>query len=405
MSAYLDNSATTAQYEEVTAVMLEAVKDFYGNPSSLHRMGIEAEKAVKASRQIIAHMMGAVDDEIYFTSGGTESDNTAIFGAAYALRRAGRHIVTTCIEHPAVLEAFKALEGLGFETDYVEPDRNGVVSAQAVGAALRDDTVLVSVMHVNNETGAVQPIDEIGAMLAGREHTVFHCDAVQSFGKIPVLPRRMMADSVAVSGHKIHGPKGTGILWVSGKKRILPLLHGGGQERGMRSGTENVPGIVGIAKAAELAEKHMHENFERVERLRNLLLEGILSEIPDVRINSPVEVSGKAAEKEMACLSECLPYILNVSFAGTRGEVLLHMLEQDGIYVSTGSACSSNSKKKGSHVLKAMKLTDDEIEGAVRFSLSCLNTKAEIEETIEHLKAAVSKNRKMLSLANKSKRR
>ncbi len=419
MSVYLDNSSTTAQRREVTEIMIEVMEHTWGNPSSLHRMGIEAEKLVKASRKMIASILSASEDEIYFTSGGTESDNTAIFGACEALRRCGNHIITTSIEHPAVLECFRKLEDSGFEVTYIDPDETGIVSAEAVKAALRDDTILVSVMHVNNETGALQPVEKIGAVLADRDHIFFHCDAVQSFGKIEIPIHKAKMDAVSASGHKIHGPKGIGILYVNHNSRIVPFMRGGGQERQMRSGTENVPGIVGMAKAAELAASRVQENLTHAARLRDCLLQGILAEIPDVKINSPMRLlSDSAAENgsndrqkwsengrydDKGGQMTCLPYILNVSFLGTRAEVLLHMLEQSEIYVSTGSACSSNSKKKGSHVLRAMGLSDDEIEGAVRFSFSCQNTMEEIEETLEKLKDAVSKNRRMLALANKSK--
>lgn len=431
MSVYLDNSATTAQRREVTEAMTAAMEHTWGNPSSLHRMGVEAEKLVKASRKTVAHVLGASEEEIYFTSGGTESDNTAIFGACEARKRAGRHIITTEIEHPAVLECFRKLENSGFEVTYLAPDEKGIVSADTVENALREDTVLVSVMHANNETGALQPIEKIGALLSDREHVFFHCDAVQSFGKIPISVHQMKIDALSASGHKIHGPKGMGILYVNHNSRIVPYLHGGGQERHMRSGTENVPGIAGIARAAELASADMQKNLIHVTQIRDHFLRGILAEIPEVKVNGPLEVSGadgglQAAEGEPRSVNDdlgsgnrtlqtqngglqivngdsCLPYILNVSFLGTRAEVLLHMLEQSEIYVSTGSACSSNSKKKGSHVLRAMGLSDGEIEGAVRFSFSYRNTMEEIEETLEKLKDAVSKNRKMLALANKSK--
>lgn len=411
MAVYLDNSATTKQRREVTEAMLSAAENTFGNPSSLHRMGIEAEKLVKSSRKKIASSLGVSEEEIYFTSGGTESDNTAIFGACSALKRQGSHIITTSIEHPAVLECCRKLEQEGFSVTYLQPEKDGIIRPESVRSALTDDTVLVSVMHVNNETGAVQPLEEIGDLLKGRKYTMFHCDAVQSFGKIPVPVRRAGITSLAASGHKIHGPKGTGILFVDHERRIVPFMHGGGHEKGMRSGTENVPGIAGIATAAELASRDMEENLAHVTSLRNRLLEGILSEIPDVKINSPVSFNedGSLSDSEKTAGDgtglRCLPYILNVSFLGTRAEVLLHMLEQSEIYVSTGSACSSNSKKKGSHVLQAMRLRDDEIEGAVRFSLSHTNTMDEIEETLVKLKEAVTRNRKMLALANKSSKR
>lgn len=400
MSIYLDNSATTAQRREVTEAMISAAENTYGNPSSLHRMGIEAEKLVKASRRTIAASLGVSEEEIFFTSGGTESDNTAIVGACSALKRSGSHIITTAIEHPAVLESCKKLEEEGYRVTRLQPDEYGVVSAEKVKDALQDDTILVAVMHVNNETGAVQPVEEIGALLADREHVMFHCDTVQSFGKMPVPVRSAGIGSLAVSGHKFHGPKGMGILFVDHNRRIVPLMRGGGQEHGLRSGTENVPGIAGMAEAVRLAYDEMEQKLVYVDGLRNRLMNGILSEIPDVKINGPAD-SGVGAKGTL----RCLPYILNVSFRGTRAEVLLHMLEQSGIYVSTGSACSARSKKPGSHVLRAMGLSDEEIEGAVRFSFSYMNTPEEMDIVLDKLKEAVARNRKMLKLAGKSSKR
>ncbi len=394
MPAYLDNSSTTMQRREVTEAMLDAFENVWGNPSSLHRMGIDAEKKVKASRRAIAEGLGVSEEELYFTSGGTESDNTAIFGACRAMKRAGKHIITTSIEHPAVLECFQRLEESGFEVTRIDPQEDGVIDAGELKASVREDTILVSVMHVNNETGALQPVEEIGRFLKERkergQHVFFHCDAVQSFGKIHIPVREAGIDALSASGHKIHGPKGTGLLYVDHNRRVVPFMCGGGQERGMRSGTENVPGIVGLAAASELAFSEMERNLKKVASLRERLLAGIISEIPDVEINGPLD-----EERH-------LPYILNVSFLGTRAEVLLHMLEQDGIFVSTGSACSSNSKKRGSHVLRAMGVSEEAVEGAVRFSFSCQNTEAEIDETLLKLKGAVAQNRRMLSIAGKS---
>lgn len=400
MSIYLDNSATTVQRREVTEAMISAAENTYGNPSSLHRMGIDAEKLVKSSRRTIAASLGVSEDEIYFTSGGTESDNTAIIGGCEALKRSGKHIITTSIEHPAVLESCRELENRGFRVTYLQPDGEGIVRAEKVKEALQEDTILVAVMHVNNETGAVQPVEEIGALLAGRENVMFHCDTVQSFGKMPIPAKSAGISSLAVSGHKFHGPKGMGILYVDHNKRIVPLLKGGGHERGMRPGTENVPGIAGMAEAVRLAYDEMDQKLIYVDGLRKRLMNGILSEIPDVKINGPV-VSGVGESGSLSCL----PYILNVSFRGTRAEVLLHMLEQSGIYVSTGSACSAREKKTGSHVLRAMGLSDEEVEGAVRFSFSYLNTPEEMDIVLDKLKEAVSRNRKMLALAGKSAKR
>ena len=390
MLAYLDNSATTRQSEEVTRAMIDAVQDSFGNPSSLHRLGVDSEKLVKLSRKKLAAAAGAKDEEIYFTSGGTESDNTAIFGAYMMLRRQGNHIITTEIEHPAVLECFKRLRQQGAEVTYIGVDERGFINMDELASSINDDTILVSVMHANNESGAVQPIADIASLVKKKsDKAVFHCDAVQSYGKIPVNADASSIDLLSASAHKIHGPKGMGLLYVRKDLHLPPYLVGGGQERGMRSGTENVPGIAGFGAAAGAAFENMSENYQKVTELRDRLLSGITSEIGDIKINSPVD-AGRA----------CMPHILNVSFLGTRGEVLLHMLEQSDIYVSTGSACSSH-KKGGSHVLTAMGLTPDEIEGAVRFSLSPYNTVEEIDYAVEKLKKAVASNRRMLGLANK----
>lgn len=391
MRAYLDNSATTRQSEEVTRTMMDVMENEYGNPSSLHRLGVSSEKLIKASRKKLALTAGASDEEIYFTSGGTESDNTAVFGAYMMLHRQGNHMITTEIEHPAVLECFKRLKQQGADVTYIGTDSNGLINMDELKAAITDDTILVSVMHVNNETGTVQPISEIGSLVKKMsDKAVFHCDAVQSYGKIPLSVHDSSIDLMSASGHKIHGPKGMGILYVRKSLHLPPYMCGGGQERGMRSGTENVPGIVGFGAAAESAKTNMDENYRKVSMLQSRLLEGITAEIPDIKVNSPVG------------MDICIPHILNVSFMGTRGEVLLHMLEQHDIYVSTGSACSSH-KKGGSHVLNAMGLTPDEVEGAVRFSLSPYNTAEEIDYTVDKLKKAVSDNRKMLSIASKGR--
>lgn len=409
MLAYLDNSATTRQSDEVTNAMINAMKEQFGNPSSLHRMGVSSEKLVKEARKKLATAAGAKDDEIYFTSCGTESDNTAVFGAYTMLRRQGNHIITTEIEHPAVLECFKRLKQQGAEVSYVSVDSEGFVKLDELESLINDDTILVSVMHANNESGAVQPIAETANIVNKRSaKAVFHCDAVQSYGKLPINAEAAGIDLLSASAHKIHGPKGMGALYVRKGIHLPPYLCGGGQEHGMRSGTENVPGIVGFGTAADIAYKNMKENYAHITLLRDRLLEGITAEIPDIKVNSPVgqvwkdarsraQADGAVAPENTACM----PHILNISFMGTRGEVLLHMLEQSNIYVSTGSACSSH-KKGGSHVLTAMGLTPDEIEGAVRFSISPYNTIEEIDYTVEKLKKAVASNRKMLALAKKS---
>lgn len=371
---YLDNSATTRQLDSVTAAMVTMMRDNYGNPSSLHHRGLLAEQAVKEARRQAAQALGVRGGTLVFTSGGTEADNMAVAGVCAARRRLGRRIITTRIEHPAVLEAFRRMEEQGFETVYLDVDGDGRVDPAQLDSVMDDETILISVMQVNNEVGTVQPLDEIAAV---RRNALLHSDCVQGFGRLP-LPAR--ADLWTVSGHKIHGPKGSGALcWREGV-RVLPLLVGGGQENGLRSGTENTPAIVGFGAAAAEAAQRLEENSERMRRVGEHLRRGILEEIPDVRVNTP--------EKGSA------PGILNVSFLGTRAEVLLHTLEEDGIYVSTGAACSSHHKG-GSHVLRAMGRSQRELESALRFSLSGENTEAEMEVVVDRLKNAVGRFRRL----------
>ncbi len=381
MLVYLDNSATTCPYPQVAAVVSDVMMNNYGNPSSLHRLGLDAEKRVKASREILAAEFGADPSEIYFTAGGTEGDNISIIGAAKALRRKGRKLITSKVEHPAVLETFKALENEGFEAVYLDVDKYGAVDLDRLKSELDDDTILVSLMHVNNELGTIQPVEEVGKLLKGREKTLFHVDAVQSFGKVRMKAAAEAADMISISSHKIHGPKGVGALYVKKGVNLRTPVTGGGQEKGLRSGTENVPGIAGFGKATELSYKNFDKKIEQMRLVRTHLLDGIKSGIEDVRINS--------YEDERSAAS-----VLNVSFMGVRGEVLLHMLEQKEIYVSTGSACSSN-KKGQSHVLQAAGLTPDEIEGAIRFSFSEFNTVEEMDYVLENLKKSVSDIRKV----------
>ena len=385
---YLDNSATTRQYDQVTDVMAEAMRETYGNPSSLHMLGVEAEKKVRTSRKILASAIGASEEEFFFTSGGTESDNTVLFGVAEARKRTGKKIITTAVEHPAVLEPAKRLEAMGFTVEYIGVDRNCHLNMDQLVSAIDDETILISVMGVNNEAGTILPIGEIAALKDqyNRQHKtdiLLHSDAVQAFGKVPVDLKGAYkgVDFLSVSGHKIHGPKGIGGLYIRKGIHLPPFLSGGGQERHMRSGTENTPGIVGFGKAAEMGMADFPGRTEAMKKARTRLLEGLLAEIPDIRINSPQDETAS-------------PSVLNVSFLGTRGEVLLHTLEQEGIFVSTGSACSSN-KKGRSHVLTAMGLSDKEIEGAIRFSFSEENTLEEMDYTVEKVKAAVTRFRRL----------
>lgn len=381
---YLDNSATTRQFPEVTEAMTTYMEEFFGNPSSLYQLGVDSEKAIKKARRLLQDAMGAGDGSVYFTSGGTEADNTAIFGAVRALKRRGDRIVTTAVEHPAVAECCRILEERGFDVVYVGVDRNCRLDVDELRDAINDRTILVTMMHVNNEAGTVMPVDKVKSIMKEKGSPgIFHCDAVQSFGKLR-LPAD--ADAISVSGHKIHGPKGIGALYVRKGVNIPAFIQGGGQESGRRSGTENVPAIAGFGVAAEMSERTREADMASMKEMRKRLMEGLKAELDDIVINSP----GDAGEDEGMCCGS----LLNVSFPGTRGEVLLHTLEQDGIYVSTGSACSSN-KKGQSGVLKAMGLKDREIEGALRFSLGRMNDISEMDIVVDRVAAAVKRFRKL----------
>ena len=372
MEIYLDNSATTRVLPEVKDLVVRAMTEDYGNPSSMHRKGVEAEQYVRRAREQIAATLKASEREIFFTSGGTESDNWALVGGAMANRRKGRHIITTAIEHPAVIQPLMLLKELGFDVTFLPVDGHGLVDPAAVAEALREDTILVSVMYVNNEVGAMEPVEEIGRIVKAFDPSIlFHVDAVQAYGKTEVIPRRIRADLISVSGHKIHAPKGTGFLYVREKTKIRPIILGGGQQGGMRSGTDNVPGIAGLGLAASIACADIEAKAGQMRALRDRLAAGI-ADIPDVRINSG---SGE----------QSAPHILNASFTGIRSEVLLHALEDKGISVSAGSACSTNKKLPVSPVLKELGLEKKHLESALRFSFSTLNTEQEVDETVRVL--------------------
>ena len=375
MNVYLDNSATTRVYDAVAEKMKDVMLNHYGNPSSLHSAGIDAEKMLKEARVSVASVFGATDKEIVFTSGGTESDNMAIVGAYRAKKRESNHIITTTIEHPAVLETVKRLENEGAKVTYIGVDRNSMLDMDALKDAVSKGAAVISVMGINNETGALMPLCLVNEV---KGNAILHSDAVQAFCKerIDNLP----ADLISVSAHKIHGPKGIGALYIKKNLRIEPFITGGGQESGRRSGTENTQGIIGMAEA--IREKgDIAAERERIAAINSKLREGFSSEINDIVFNSPMDGS---------------PYILNVSFLGTKGEVILHKLEQEGIFVSTGSACSSGRNgKSGSHVLKAMGLSKEEIEGAIRFSFGAFNSMDETDYIIEKVKAAVADFRRL----------
>ena len=373
MDIYLDNSATTKPYKEVIDKMVYALSTDYANPSSLHRKGIEVEKNIKNIRQNIARTLGTKDKEIYFTSGGTESNNTIIRSVASINKKRKNHIISTTIEHPSVLNTLKDLESEGYEVTYLEVDKDGKINIDELKKAIKPTTCLVTIMHVNNEVGSIQPIQEIGKYLKSLDDKVYlHVDAVQSYTKINFRPSRYNIDFMSVSGHKFHGPKGIGFMYIKENNRIKPILTGGGQEIGIRSGTENTPGIYGLGEAVRIINEDLDNKIEKIKSLRDLLKNEIINNIDDIKLNSP---------------SDGVCHILNVTFYGIKGEVLLHYLEQKGVYVSTGSACSS--KKKGSHVLNAIKLKPKEIEGAVRFSLSDFNTEEEILEAAKIVKESV----------------
>ena len=374
MFVYLDNSATTRQYDQVTLEMKLAMEDLYGNPSSLHSLGLASEKRVRTARQHLAASLGAKEEEIIFTSCGTESDNTALYGIAHAKRREGKKIITSKVEHPAILEACKVLEKEGYTIEYIDVDDKCRLNMEQLATAIDEETILISIMAVNNETGTIMPVQEIAKM---KGKAVFHTDAVQAFGKIDL--RNTGADLISVSAHKIHGPKGMGALYVKKGINLPAYLVGGGQERHMRSGTENVPGIVGFDAACQIAIPNLEARVKQMAEVRNYLKRGIEDQIKDIKINSPDD--GAAS-------------VLNISFLGTRGEVLLHTLEQDNIFVSTGSACSSN-KKGGSHVLQAMGLKHKEIEGAIRFSFCEENTIEQMDYVLDKVTGAVQRFRRL----------
>jgi len=373
MEAYLDNSATTRCYEEVRDIVVKTMMEDYGNPSSMHLKGVEAEKYVKEAAREIARTLKVQEKEIYFTSGGTESDNWALIGTAMANQRKGKHIITTVFEHAAISAPAAWLEDQGFEVTRVPVDSRGNLSMEELAAAIREDTILVSAMYVNNELGAVLPVEEIGALIKEKNpDTLFHADAIQAYGKYRIFPKKMKIDLLSVSSHKIHGPKGAGFLYIGEKVKIHPLILGGGQQKGMRSGTDNVPGIAGMGEAARIIYEHLEENTSRMRELKEYF-RGELEKIDNVEINGPV--AGEGA-----------PHILNASFLGVRSEVLLHALEDQGIYVSAGSACSSH-KRTGSPSLGAIGLSPERKESAVRFSFSEFTTKEELDYTLETLKS------------------
>ena len=372
MQAYLDNSATTVCEPGVVEKVVQMMSVIYGNPSAMHNKGVEAENYIKEAKEIIAKTRKVQEKELIFTSGGTESNNLAIMGCAAANHRMGKHLITTKIEHPSVGNVMKHMEEEGFEVTYLPVDENGIVKLDKLKEALRPDTMLVSVMHVNNEIGAVQPIEEIGKIVkANNKATLFHVDAIQGYGKYRIYPKKMGIDLLSVSGHKIHGPKGVGFLYCDSKVKIKPIIFGGGQQKDLRSGTENVPGIVGLAEAAKEIYADFEEKIQHLYEVKEYFVEKV-TELEGTKING---LTGK----------ESAPHVVSVSFPGIRSEVLLHSLEDKEIYASAGSACSSN-KPAVSATLKAINAPKEHLDSTLRFSFSVHTTKEEIDYCIEVLK-------------------
>ena len=380
---YFDNAATTRALDEVADKVKYMLLENFGNPSSQNMAGVNAENEVIKARKIIAASINAEPDEIYFTSGGTESDNWAIFGTAKGYIRSGKHMITTAIEHPAVLQPMRELEKNGWDITMLGVDEKGYRQRDELQAAIREDTVLVSTILINNETGTIQNAEEISkAIKSVNPHTLYHVDAVQAYGKYPINVKKMGIDMLSVSGHKVHGPKGVGFFYMKKGLKVKPIIFGGGHERGQRSGTENTPSIVGLAEAVKIDMAEMDKAVEHVKLVKKTLAEGILNSIPMTYINGP-------------SIEEGSPYVLNIGFEGLRSEVLLHSLEEKEIYVSAGSAC--NSKKKGaSTVLSALGIDEKRIEGAIRFSFCRYNTVEEAEQCIEILKEKAAFLRKYM---------
>lgn len=379
MEAYLDNSATTRVSDDVKDIMVKVMTEDYGNPSSLHMKGVEAERYIKQSREIIAGTLKVSEKEILFTSGGTESNNTALIGTAMANKRKGNHIITSMIEHASVSNPVKYLEKQGFRITWLPVDRQGRVNPDDVKEAICDDTILISVMYVNNEIGSIQPIDEIAQIIEQtQKDIIFHVDAIQAYGKLHIYPKRQKIDLMSVSGHKIHGPKGTGFLYIKDKTKINPIIFGGGQEKGMRSGTENVPGIAGLGVACRNADKAIDDKIEKMYGLKDYFIQKI-SKIEGTQVNS---LNGH----------DSAPHIVSVSFSGVRSEVLLHSLEDRQIYVSAGSACSSN-KPAVSATLTGIGLDKELLDSTLRFSFSTDTTKEQLDYTVDVIDELLGKLR------------
>lgn len=371
MEVYFDNSATTRCSDGVTELVKQVFLTDYGNPSSLHLKGMEAEKYIRQARERIARTLKVNEKELIFTSGGTEADNLAIIGAAMANKRAGKHLITTKIEHPAVSAPMHFLKEQGFEVTWLSVDREGQIDLKELKEAVRKDTILVSIMYVNNEMGAVEPIEEAARIIKEENPAaLFHVDAIQAYGKFPIYPKKSGIDMLSVSGHKIHGPKGVGFLYVKEKTKLKPMILGGGHQQGMRSGTENVPGVAGLGQAAMEAHENLVQKQQYLYSLREAFIRG-LGDVEWAHVNG--------AGRTVA------PHIVSVSFDKVKSEVLLHALEEKGIYVSAGSACSSN-KPAVSETLKSIGLKREYLDTTIRISFSIYNTQEEVEYCIQTLK-------------------
>lgn len=383
---YLDNNSTTPLDERVLEAMLPYLKDKYGNASSVHNFGREAKTAIEEARERVAAIIGSQASEIYFTSGGTESDNIAVKGAAYFNQKKKNHIIVSAIEHHAVLESAKFLGKNGFDTDYIGVDKFGIVSSEELKQRISDKTAIVSIMHSNNEVGTIQDIPSL-AEIAKEKGVLFHTDAVQSAGKIEVNVKKLNVDILSMSGHKIYGPKGSGIIFIRKGVKITPLFHGGHHEKRRRAGTEDVPGIVGFATALELAEELREEEHKRWTELADFFIDGVQSRIPDVFLNGPRD-------------DRRIPSTVNLSFKAIEGESIILSLDMKGVAVASGSACTSGSLE-ASHVLSAMGVPVELAQGSIRFSLGRFTTKEDIEYTIEMLPEIIERLRAMSPLYSK----
>ena len=377
----MDNSATTRVSDEVVDIMTKVMKEDYGNPSSKHMKGVESERYLKDARERIAGILKCSEKDILFTSGGTESNNMALIGTAMANKRAGMHVITTAIEHASVLEPIKFLEKEGFEITYLTVDEDGHISLEQLRDAIRPDTILVSVMFANNEIGAVQDIAAIGKLIKKKNpQTVFHCDAIQAFGKYEIYPLKMGIDLLSVSGHKLHGPKGIGFLYINPKIKIKPLILGGGQQKGRRSGTDNVPGAAGLGLAAGTAYDNLKKNTEIMNSLKDKMIAGLK------RLKEKYENEGSPLKLKINSKTgtDSAPHIVSCTFAPVKSEVLLHALEEKGVYVSSGSACSSN-KPGLSGTLQSIGLSPKEADCTLRFSFCEKTTEEEIDHALKTL--------------------